>query len=192
MKNIVKLFLALPILFASSYSAVAADSDYTIHSGDVLQVTVWKEESLDREVLVLPDGTVTFPLIGSFVAKGMTPTGVQKEIEKKLASLIPDASVAVLVKAPLGHSVSVIGQVAKSGEFVMGHRLTVMQALSQAGGLTPFASEGGIIVLRRGADNKETAIPFPYSDVVSGRNLDKDIVLEPSDVVVVPTAGLFR
>lgn len=192
MKRLAKLLLILPISLIFSQHVIAANSDYTIHPGDVLQVTVWKEESLDREVLILPDGTLTFPLIGSFSTNGMTVTEVQQEIEKKLESLIPDASVAVLVKAPLGHSVNVIGQVAKSGELVMGRRLTVMQALSQAGGLTPYASEDNIIILRRDKNNKETSINFPYDDVIEGQNLDKDITLMPGDVVVVPTASLFR
>jgi polysaccharide export outer membrane protein len=73
----------------------------------------------------------------------------------------------------------------------MGHRLTVMQALSQAGGLTPYAEESGIKILRRDEENNESAIPFDYSDIASGRRLEKDIVLNPGDVVVVPTAGLF-
>jgi polysaccharide biosynthesis/export protein len=191
MKKILELLLVFPILFAFLQNA-KADSDYTIHPGDVLQITVWKEESLDREVLVLPDGTVTFPLIGSFTLKGMTPSEAQKLIKKKLGNIIPDASVAVLIKAPLGHSVSVIGQVAKSGEILMGHQLTVMQALSQAGGLTPYADESGIIVLHHDKNNKETSTPFPYDAVISGHNLDKDITLKPGDVVVVPTASLFR
>ncbi len=191
MKKIIRLLLILPITFAFSQN-VKADSNYTIHPGDVLQITVWKEESMDREVLVLPDGMITFPLIGSFIAKGMTPSTIQKVIKKKLEGIIPDASVTVFVKAPLGHSVSVIGQVAKSGEFVMGHNLTVMQVLSQAGGLTPYADESEIIVLRRDKNGKQMSTPFPYDDVVSGHNLDKDITLKPGDVVVVPTASLFR
>ncbi len=170
--------------------APAVDSDYIIHPGDVLQITVWKEDSLDREVVVLPDGTISFPLIGTFSTAGMTPGMVQETVRAKLEDLIPDASVAVLVKAPLGHFVSVIGQVGKPGELIMGHRLTVMQALSQAGGLTPYASEGNIIVLRQ-KDGKEIAIPFPYDDIVNGRNLEKNITLNPGDVIVVPTASLF-
>jgi polysaccharide export outer membrane protein len=120
----------------------------------------------------------------------MTPNDVQAAIKEKLKNLIPDASVTVLVKAPLGHTISVIGQVAKPGEYVMGHRLTVMQALSQAGGLTPFASEGSIIIVHH-EDGKETSTPFPYKDIINGENLDKDITLKPGDVVIVPTAGLF-
>ncbi|MEK6746100.1 MAG: polysaccharide biosynthesis/export family protein [Pseudomonadota bacterium] len=192
MKKIVKLILAFPIIFTLLISFASADDSYTIRPGDILQITVWKEESLDREVLVLPDGTVTFPLIGSFPVKGMTPATAEKVIKKKLENIIPDASVAVLIKAPLGHSVNVIGQVVKSGEIMMGRRLTVMQALSQSGGLTPYADEDAIIVLHRGKDNKQTSTPFPYSDLASGRNLDKDIILQPGDVVVVPTASLFN
>jgi polysaccharide biosynthesis/export protein len=192
MKKIVKLILAFPIIFSLLGGNVkAADDLYTIRPGDVLQITVWKEDSLDKEVLVLPDGTVTFPLIGSFSVQGMTPSTAEKVIKKKLEDIIPDASVAVLIKAPLGHSVNVIGQVVKSGEIMMGRNLTVMQALSQAGGLTPYADEDDIIVLRRDKNNKQISIPFPYDDVVSGNKLDKDITLQSGDVVVVPTASLF-
>jgi polysaccharide export outer membrane protein len=192
MKNLVGLLLILPVFlsFSPPAAAVAIDADYTIAAGDVLQITVWKEEGLDREILVLPDGTITFPLIGSFTAQGMTPAQAQTTIKDKLQKLIPDASVAVMVKAPLGHTVSVIGQVTKPGELLMGHHITVMQALSQAGGLTPYASENHIIVLRR-QGGKETSIAFRYGDVSSGLNLENDIVLSPGDVVVVPTAGLF-
>lgn len=164
---------------------------YTIIAGDVLQITVWKEDGLDQEVLVLPGGTISFPLIGSVVAQGQTPSQLQATIKEKLHKYIPDAAVTVSVKAALGHTVSVIGQVTKPGEFVMGRHLTVMQALSQAGGLTPYASESGIIILRHDETGKETSIPFPYDDVAEGDELDKDIVLHPGDVVVVPTAGLL-
>src|SRR5262249_52597363 len=115
---------------------------------------------------------------------------VQDLLKEKLQKYIPDASVVVVVKAALGHSVSVIGQVQKPGEFIMGHHFTVMQALSQAGGLTPFADEGEIIILRH-TDGKETSIPFPYEDVIEGDSLDKDILLRPGDVVVVPTGGIL-
>ncbi len=118
----------------------STENAYTIIAGDVLQITVWKEDGMDRETLVLPDGTINFPLIGSMTAAGKTPEAIQAELKDLLKKYIPDASVTVIVKAALGHTVSVIGQVTKPGEIVMGHRLTVMQALSQAGGLTPYAS----------------------------------------------------
>jgi polysaccharide export outer membrane protein len=175
---------------APSPSATGGEAPYTISAGDVLQITVWKEDSLDREILVLPDGSISFPLIGSLNVEGQTPMEVQVTIKEKLRPFIPDASVAVVVKADLGHTVSVIGQVTRPGEIMMGHRLTVMEALSQAGGLTPFADEGKIIILRH-ENGKETSIPFPYGDVIQGEKLDQDISLAPGDVVVVPTAGLL-
>jgi polysaccharide export outer membrane protein len=174
-----------------STPSIAEAPSFTIIAGDILQITVWKEEGLDQEALVLPGGTITFPLVGSIMAQGKTPAELQDIIKQKLHKLIPDASVTVAVKAALGHTVSVIGQVIKPGEFVMGRHLTVMQALSQAGGLTPYASEGGIIILRHDETGKEISIPFPYSDVADGSDLDKDIVLNPGDVVVVPTASLL-
>lgn len=167
------------------------DEDYEISPGDVLQITVWKEDGMDREVLVLPDGSITFPLIGSFSVLGKTPAEVQEDVKGRLQKFIPNASVTVMIKAALGHSVNVIGQVSKPGEIVMGHRLTVMQALSQAGGLTPYADEGSIKILRRDEEGKETAITFDYGSISSGKHLDKDITLMPGDVIVVPTAGLF-
>ncbi len=193
------------LLLASTFPAFADDddapqrssapksvgSDYTIRAGDVLQISVWKEEQLDQEVLVLTDGTINFPLIGSVAAEGFTPEELQMSIKEKLVKLVPDASVTVAVKAALGHTVSVIGQVTKPGELLMGHGLTVMQALSQAGGLTPYASSSGIRILHRGPDGKETSTRFPYNDIIDGDDLDKDIQLSPGDVVVVPTAGLL-
>jgi polysaccharide biosynthesis/export protein len=168
----------------------ATDKDFTIVAGDVIQITVWKEEGLDREILVLPDGTVTFPLIGTIEIEGLTPRAAQRIIKKKLKKYIPDASVTVMVKAPLGHTVNVIGQVTKPGEIVIGHHMGVMEALSQVGGLTPYASTSHIIVLRY-VDNKKISIAFPYDDIAEGRHLENDIELKPGDVVVVPTAGLL-
>ena len=164
---------------------------YKIIPGDVLQIDVWKEDGLNQEVLVLPDGMITFPLVGSFSVLNMSPEAVQATLKEKLKQYIPDATVTVSVKAALGHTVSVIGQVTKPGEFIMSHGLTVMQALSQAGGLTPYADEGGVIVLRRTIEGAETSIAVPYDDISRGRDLAQDIVLTPGDVVVVPTTSLF-
>jgi polysaccharide export outer membrane protein len=180
--------IALVVTFAGS--VLADGGDYTLNPGDVLQITVWKEEGLDRETLVLPDGSLSFPLVGSISVLGKTVTEVRDLITEKLHHVVPDSPVTVTVKAALGHSVNVIGQVQKPGELVAGHKITVMQALSMAGGLTPYASHSEIIILRSDS-GKEVAIPFPYDDVIRGRKLDRDIVLIPGDVVVVPTASLF-
>ena len=184
-----KLILSFCLLAGLTGVAQAQD-EFVIQPGDILQVTVWKEEGLDRETLILPDGSLTFPLIGSIQAKGLTINQLQDNIKSKISHFIPDASVTIMVKAPLGHTVNVIGQVGKPGEIIMQGKMSVMQALSQAGGLTQFADEDDIIVLR-GEEKNKKSLPFPYDDISRGRDLDKDIVLLPGDVIVVPTAGLF-
>jgi len=174
----------------SAGPAPAADAPYTLTAGDVLQITVWKEDGMDREVMVLPDDTISFPLVGTILVRNKSTEDVRKEITSKLSSYIRDAVVTVAVKSPLGNAFNVIGQVNKPGELVVGRRTTVMQALSMAGGVTPYASHSDIIILRR-TEGGEVSIPFPYDDVIRGRSLDRDIVLNPGDVVVVPAAGLF-
>lgn len=173
-------------------TAFAVDANYKLNPGDILEITVWKEEGLDRETLVLPDGTVAFPLVGTLRAAGKTAGQLQDEIKAGLQKAIPDAPVTVVVKAAAGNVVDVIGQVVKPGEFVAAHPLTVMQALSMAGGLTPYASESRISIVRHSPDGKDQHIKFPYySDILDGKNLDKDIVLSPGDVVLVPASTLF-
>jgi polysaccharide biosynthesis/export protein len=190
MKALAKTFVLLSLILASSGPALAVDDDFKISGGDVLQVTVWKEEGMDREVLVLPDGTMTFPLIGTVLVADKTPAEAQEIIKKKLQDSIPDAAVTVMVKAPQGHTVSVVGQVTKPGEIVMARRMSAMEALAQAGGLTPFASKGNVFIIRRDGAEKKT-IELPYNEIAKGESLDHDIDLNPGDVIFVPTAGLF-
>lgn len=196
------LLLALYILLFAQTSAAASKKDastdkdvaveggFTLIPGDVIQVTVWKEEGMDKEVAVLPDGTITFPLIGTVKAEGETPAGLESVIKSKLKRFIPDSTVTITVKAPLGHTVNVIGQVAKPGEIIINRHMGVMEALSQVGGLTPYASTSSITVLRY-VNGKKEAITYPYDDISRGKKMDKDIDLKPGDVIVVPTAGLL-
>jgi len=190
MPRFASVMLSVSLFLLAAAPVIAGVPEFRLRAGDVLQVTVWKEAGLDQEVVVLPDGTITFPLAGTVAVQKLTVEEAQEAIKQKLSSAIPDASVAVMVKSPMGHTVSVIGQVTKPGDFVIGRQMTVMQALSQAGGLTPFASEGNITVLRN-VDGKKTSIEYPYNDIVAGKNFDKDVDLLPGDVVFVPSAGLF-
>lgn len=187
MRGLLAFFVMLIIV---SGARAEAPDEFKLRPGDVIQVTVWKEEGMDQELAVLPDGTVNFPLAGVISVQDLTPVAAQELIKSKLKKTIPDATVTVMVKAPLGHTISVLGQVAKPGELVMGRKMNVMQALSQAGGLTPYAKEGSIVVLRN-VNGEKKSIPFPYDDVASGDHFDKDVDLMPGDVVFVPTAGLF-
>ena len=175
---------------STTANVASVSPSYTLRPGDLLHISVWKEDELDREVLVLPDGTVDFPLIGSATAAGETPAELKKIITDKLKPFVPAAAVTVTVKETRGNAVSIMGQVTKPGDIVMSNALTVMQALSQAGGLTPYAESDSIVILRK-IDGKEQSIPFDYSDVARGRHLETNITLAPGDVLIVPTASLF-
>jgi polysaccharide export outer membrane protein len=136
-------------------------------------------------VLVTPDGAFAFPLVGQVDARGKTVSELQQIVSAALQKYISDPVVSVSVKDIRGNNVYVIGQVNKPGEYVAGQRLDVMQALSMAGGTTPFAALGNIIILRRTGAAKE-AIRFDYTDVAKGRSLEQNIELRSGDVVVVP------
>src|SRR5690554_860654 len=158
---------------------------YRVQPGDVLHVSVWKEEGLDHEVLVRPDGGFSFPLAGDINAVGKTVEELRQEIADRLARYIPGLVVTVSVRQINGNKIYVLGQVNNPGEFVMNPRIDVMQALSIAGGTTAFASTNDIFVLRRDG-GRQVALPFRFDDVVRGRNLEQNILLESGDVVVVP------
>ena len=158
---------------------------YRVQPGDVLHVSVWKEEGLDHEVLVRPDGGFSFPLAGDINAVGRTVEELRQEIADRLARYIPGLVVTVSVRQINGNKIYVLGQVNNPGEFVMNPRIDVMQALSIAGGTTAFASTNNIFVLRR-QNGRQVALPFRLDDVVRRRNLEQNILLQSGDVVVVP------
>lgn len=170
---------------APKVEAVTVDQGYQIGPEDVLEISVWKEEGLKKEVLVRPDGGLSFPLIGEVQAVGKTTAQIQKEITDRLEKFIPDPVVSVSLLKVVGNKIYVIGKVNRPGEFPAGRYVDVLQALSMAGGLTPFASENNIKVLRK-ENGKDVVMPFRYSQVQKGENLDQNIILKSGDVVVVP------
>jgi len=181
------LFLiCLGCSFAGELHAQGVDErQYLIGPEDVLDISVWKEETLQKEVLVRPDGNISFPLIGDLHAAGKSPSQLQVQITKMLKNFMPEPVVTVLVTKVAGYKIYVIGQVAKSGQFQVGRYLDVIQALALAGGLTPYASENHIFVLRRKGD-KDIVIPFEYAAIKKGQKLQQNITLQSDDVVVVP------
>lgn len=165
--------------------APAVGLDYRLQPGDVLTISVWKEKDLESEVLVRPDGGLTFPLAGEIKAEGQTVAAVRQALIDRLERYIPDPVVTVSVKAIGGNHVYVIGKVTRPGEFPFSRPLDVMQALSLAGGTTPYAALNDIVILRR--DNGvQRALQFRYGDIAHGRNLGQNVILESGDTVVVP------
>ncbi len=183
------ILLVLALTFAPD-AAPAAEDGYALNPGDVLEVSVWKEEGMERDVLVLPDGRISFPLAGHIQAAGRSAEQVVEILAQRLKRYFPDPVITVTVKSVGGYSIFVIGQVRQSGQFFVNQRTDVMQALSLAGGFTEFADEDDIKILRR-EGGKQSKLPVDYSDVEKGRNLESNILLRSGDVVVVPTEGLF-
>jgi len=175
-------FLAL----AATAFASPPDPPYTVQPGDTLLVSVWKEPELRRPVLVEPDGTFSFPLCGQIDAHDKTVAELQQQITQHLARFITDPVVTVSLQKISGNRVYVIGQVQKPGDFIVNPRVNVMQAISMAGGTTPFASLGSIKIIRRTDNGSQVALPFNYNDVLHGNDLAQNITLQAGDVVVVP------
>lgn len=181
-----KRFLVLLVTIVSLFSSsVFAAERYLLNSGDVLDISVWNEESLQKQVTVLPDGVITFPLAGEVVAKDKTVAEVEEELTKKLSEYLADPVVTVSVTNVEGNRVHILGKVLNPGSFVMNQPLDAMQALSLAGGLSPYAEENNVIVLRRDGA-KQQVLPVKYAEIKKGKALNTNITLESGDVIIVP------
>lgn len=183
-----RIFLALSLLAGLlCMSAASADgpSAYALQPGDVLAVGVWKEPDLQLEVMVRPDGGISFPLVGDLQAAGRSVDELRELLAAGLGKFIPDPTVTVAVRQVGGNRIYVLGKVNRPGEFTFARPIDVMQALSLAGGATSFAALDDIRILRRDG-GKQRALRFRYSDVEKGRALEQNILLLSGDTVVVP------
>ena len=169
----------------SSQVAGIDPSTYRVGAEDVLEISVWREDALKKEALVRPDGGISYPLIGEVQVAGKTVLEIREEIAKRLEKFIPDPAVSVSILKVGSQRVYVIGKVNKPGDFPVGRHVDVLQALSMAGGLTPFADGNDIRVMRREGD-RQVVLPFEYGRVVRGQKLEQNIQLRAGDVVVVP------
>jgi polysaccharide biosynthesis/export protein len=170
---------------AAAAIATPDQDNYLLGPEDTVEISVWKEPELTKQLVVRPDGKITYPLIGEVQAAGVTVKQLQAEILKRLEKYVTDAHVTVILLKAQNYKIYVTGKVNKPGDFVLGKPVNVMQAISMAGGLTPFASPGSIMVLRS-MGGKEEVFPFNYKDVAKGQFLEQNRTLLPGDVVVVP------
>ena len=166
-------------------SATEPRSAYRLQPGDVIDVSVWKETELQREILIRPDGGFTFPLAGEVDTTGKTVEDVRAVLADSLKKFVPAPVVTVAVKTIGGNRIYVLGKVNHAGEFPFSNSLDVMQAISLAGGTTAFAALNDIVILRR-QNGRQQAFNFHYSDVARGRDLAQNIQLQSGDTVVVP------
>lgn len=182
------VLLCVGLLHAGTVSAAdttSADTTYIVQSGDIMQVSVWKESELQAEVLVRPDGGISFPLAGDLSVSGMNVAQISDAIAERIKRFIPNPVVTVAIKAIGGNRIYVVGKVNRPGEFPFSRPVDVMQALSLASGTTAYAALSDIRILRR-ENGKQVAIRFDYTDIENGKSLDKNILLRSGDTVVVP------
>lgn len=173
------------LVYSDAVGAPQVEPGYRLGAEDVLLISVWKDEQLTREVVVRPDGMFSFPLVGDIQAEEHTVEDIRLDLIKRLTKFIPNPNVSVAVIKVLSYKIYVVGRVNKPGEYLIGHYTDVLQALSLAGGLTPFAAENDIKVIRR-VRNQQHVFPFRYSDVRKGKDLEQNILLQRGDTVMVP------
>ena len=175
---------------AAAIGIICADvifaDEYEIAPSDVLDISVVGEESLTRgEILVRPDGKISFPLVGELEAGGRTTSQIRDVIEQKIREFIPQAVISVNVKMLGSLQFYVVGKVAKPGMYNVSIPLTVLQAIALAGGPVTFAKEDKISIVRSSGTGT-TRLPFDYEDVKEGKHLEQNILLQRGDVIVVP------
>lgn len=158
---------------------------YVIGPGDLLHISVWRNATLDRVVTVRPDGYISFPLLNDVRAVGMTPEQLQETIKVQLGRFVSNPEVAVVVQQVHSFVVSVLGEVKKPGRYEFNASVTVLDVLAQAGGLTDFAKESSIVVIRKNGNSRER-IPFNYDAATSGKEAGGLLEVRPGDIVVVP------
>lgn len=158
---------------------------YRFGEGDQVAVRVWKNQELSVEVPVRPDGMISVPLLNDIKAAGMTSDQLAAEISTKLSEFIASPNVTVILMQS-AKRVYVEGEVQRPGPVSLATELHVLDAISAAGGLTAFADEDDIRIIRRGADGQEQEFPFDYDAYIRGRAPGTNIALQPGDLIVVP------
>jgi polysaccharide export outer membrane protein len=161
--------------------------EYTIGSGDVLEILVWKNAELSRTVTVRPDGKISLPLINDVQAAGLTPMQLRDQVAQELKKFKEIPEVSVIVTDAKSRVAYLMGQVVRPGIYPLGPDATVIQMISQAGGFTPFADRNSIVVIRRGnSAAKEQRIEVSYKAILAGQSKKGDITLQAGDTIVVP------
>ena len=195
-KETIFILLVAGVFFCPIWQAMAATDDtkedkipaedkYVIGPADILEIHVWREPDLSRTIPVRPDGKITLPLLNDVQASGLTPLELKARIEKGLAKFVESPTVSVAVQEIHSKNIFVFGQVESPGQYPLQKDLTVLQALSLAGGLAEWADKGDIIVLRK-ENGKQRRIKFDYKNVSKGKHLERNIFLRPGDTIIVP------
>lgn len=154
---------------------------YKIRQGDVLDVSVWGDETLAKVIRVLPDGSISFPLAGHVPVAGFSPSEIEASITKKLKKYLPDPEVTVIVQSTGGNRVYILGKVNTPGAIPLQGPMTILQALSISGGFDRFADLGEIKILRG-----KKVLEVHYNDLIRGQELESNYFLQADDTILVP------
>ena len=164
----------------------AAPSDYVIGPEDVLQVSVWKNDTLSRVVPVRPDGKISLPLLHDIQAAGLTAMQLRDKISRALGEFMPNPEVSVIVTDVRSFRVSVMGEVQRPGVLLLRSSTTIMEAIAMAGGFRDFASPSKIVVVRKNESGQTEKIPFNYNRAIKTGESEDNLFLKTGDVIVVP------
>ena len=173
---------------AVSLAESTAESEmpsYKIGPKDILNIYVWKEPELTQDVFVLPDGRITFPLIGEVMAQGRTVTELKEAITEKLENYVTAPEITVIIKEIQSRIIYTIGKINRVGPYPLEQNMTVLQALSTAGGFAEWADKKNILIVRREGE-EEVQLRFNYKEFTSGENVEQNVILKPNDTIVVP------
>jgi len=160
-------------------------SDYVIGADDVLAIVFWKDKDMTADVVVRPDGKISLPLLNDVQAGGLTPAALTDRVTELSRQYIEEPSVTVVVKQINSRRVFIIGEVGKPGPYSLGGPITLLQFISIAGGLNPYANSKKIQIMRT-ENGKPVTLKFNYQEVVSGKNMQQNVELKPGDTIIVP------
>jgi polysaccharide biosynthesis/export protein len=167
------------------HKPVTDDPDYVIGAQDVLDISIWKEPELSRSVPVRPDGKISLALLNDVQAAGLTPSELAAQITSGLNKFMTNPQVTVIVSQINSQRIYILGEVARPGAFVLIPGMNVLQALSDAGGFTPFANSKKIYVIRE-QNGKQVKLFFNYKEVLDGKRPEQNVDLKPGDTLIVP------
>jgi polysaccharide export outer membrane protein len=169
----------------SDPSADISDAGYVIGPGDVLSIDVWKEPEMSKQVSVRLDGEVSLPLIDDIEAAGLTCTELRKQLEEKYKDFVDVPEVSVTVIESRSKRIYLLGKVARPGEYPMQKNMTIVQAISLAGGLAQWADSSDIKLIRK-IKGTEKTFRVDYDAIVAGEDLAQNVQLQPDDTIFVP------
>ena len=190
------LFYFFTVLFFLLFAGIAGAQElakptapspepYQFGAGDVLEVLVFDEPEISKTVFVRSDGRISLPLVGEFLAAGKTPEALSTEIAGKLTVVVEEPNVTVILTESASKVYYVLGQVAQPGQYPLNRPVTVLQAISQAGGFLEWAQKARIMIVSGPQSSREITY-FNYDDFLRGHHVEKNIVIQPEDTIVVP------